>query len=142
MDHGDAHERVLCFASAAEFGISMHHQSERCRAAATYTGSGAMSVLYWTAVRRMRSSWPSLQDDPHHEAKPGKSHVNEASRSSLKLPETVLCTRCEGLLVDPCNAKGHEAWHPVSKKYFLRVGSGMFAEAIEHRCQTCETSVG
>jgi len=55
LDQGDAHERVVCFTSAAEFGIPMDHQSEHCRLAAIQTGSNAMRVLYWTAVRRMRS---------------------------------------------------------------------------------------
>ncbi|SPS01630.1 hypothetical protein CBM2634_B60046 [Cupriavidus taiwanensis] len=31
---GDEHARVVCFASAAEFGVPMRHQSERCRLAA------------------------------------------------------------------------------------------------------------
>ncbi|SPK70050.1 conserved hypothetical protein [Cupriavidus taiwanensis] len=45
LDQGDAHYRVVCFAAAAEFGIPMHHQSERCRQAAIHTGSSAMRVV-------------------------------------------------------------------------------------------------
>jgi hypothetical protein len=140
LDQGDAHEKVVCFASAAEFGISMLHQSERCRLAAIHTGSSAMRVLYWTAVRRMRSSWPSLQVESDDRAGPRRSHVTEAVNQTRKPPETVLCRKCEGLRIDSRNSCGHDALHPISEMYFRLVGNGVLIEAIEHKCDICSTS--
>ncbi len=140
LDQGDAHETVVCFASAAEFGIPMHHHSERCRLAAIHTGSSAMRVLYWTAVRRMRSSWPSVPAEPDHYARPVRSHVDDTLRAHPKPSETVLCRQCEALRIDSRNSHGHDALHPISRMYFRCIGSGMLAEAMEHRCGTCRTT--
>ncbi|MBP0620460.1 hypothetical protein [Cupriavidus consociatus] len=139
LDQGDAHERVVCFASAVEFGIPMHHQSERCRLAAVHTGSSAMRVLYWTAVRRMRSSWPAINAEADRQARPCKSQVNEASKPAMKPAETVLCRQCEALRSDARTSHGHDALHPLSAMYFRLVASGVLTEACEHKCRICST---
>ncbi len=139
LDQGDAHERVVCFASAAEFGIPMHHQSERCRLAAIHTGSSAMRVLYWTAVRRMRSNWPALDEEADRHVRTRTSHVTEASSPAMKRPETVLCRQCEALRSDARTSHGHDALHPISGMYFRLVASGELTEASEHKCRICST---
>lgn len=53
FERSDAQGRVICFAAGAAFGLSLRHQAERCREAAMHTGSDAVRILYWTAVRRM-----------------------------------------------------------------------------------------
>ncbi|RDK05849.1 hypothetical protein DN412_34655 [Cupriavidus lacunae] len=135
-----SHEKVICFASASQFGIPMHHHSERCRLAALYTGSSAMRVLYWTAVRRMRSSWPPLQAESDLDARSCKSHVNAAFAPAPKSPETVLCTKCETLRIDSLSSHGHDALHPISGIHFRCIGSGVLVEAIEHECRICCTT--
>ena len=142
LNQGDAHEKVICFASAAEFGIPMDHQSERCRLAAIQTGSNAMRVLYWTAIRRMRSAWPTSDLERGQRAVTGQTHVAQVATETRRsrAPETVLCRQCVALRTDALNSRGHDALHPMSETYFRWIGGGVLAEAIEHACRTCSTT--
>ncbi len=56
FERSDVQGRVICFAAGVAFGLSLRHQAERCREAAMHTGSDAVRILYWTAVRRMHGS--------------------------------------------------------------------------------------
>ncbi len=147
---GDEHARVVCFASAAEFGVPMRHQSERCRLAALHTGSSAMRVLYWTAIRRMRSGSPLSRAAPDPAPSPamGASHNAESRHTRVlkrgsanqEQPEIVLCRACKALRLDPRNSRGHDALQPVSEMYFRVVGNGALVEAQEHQCGTCQAN--
>lgn len=56
IERSDAQGQVICFAAGAAFGLSLRHQAERCREAALHSGSDAIRIFYWTALRRML--WP------------------------------------------------------------------------------------
>ncbi|EHP40620.1 hypothetical protein OR16_24960 [Cupriavidus basilensis OR16] len=147
---GDARERVVCFASAAEFGISMQHQSERCLLAAMQTGSDAIRVLYWTAVRRLANCWTRVSQSPNSEHSETGNEAHHAG--SHKLPavhksgastasrKAALCRRCEELRMGSRNASGHSALYPISERYFQCIGGSVFSEAIQHRCSMCATA--
>jgi hypothetical protein len=150
LNQAGAHERVVCFASAAEFGIPMHHLSERCRLAAMHTGSGAMRVLYWTAVLRMRQSQPSpapampvamhFKGSVTERLAPARNSRSVEQCGAIKtLPERLCCARCEALRVDPHNFHGHDALRPTSQVVFRPVGSSLLTQTIEHQCNICRT---
>ncbi|WP_151069312.1 hypothetical protein [Cupriavidus oxalaticus] len=152
IERADARERVICFASAAEIGLSLRHQGERCRLAAIHTGSDAIRVLYWTAVRRMQRHTTDL-------CRAGDSGVAATDRtlagkrSLLKLcavteeratgeasTPSELCRHCHGLQLDSHCAAGHGALHPISGKYFRCIGMGILSEAQGYECSVCKTT--
>lgn len=152
INRANARERVICFASAAEFGLSLRHQGERCRVAALDTGCDAIRILYWAAIRRMQnhrtcvSPKAETADVPTNgPLTPMRSRmfhgcVTEGGWAGAALPEPALCKRCEELHADSHCASGHESMRPVSGKYFRRIGGSVLSEAQEHQCRLCETT--
>lgn len=150
IDQADARGRVICLASAAEFGLSLRHQGERCRLAAVHAGSDAIRVLYWATVRRMRGCGTSQKaesaniapDDTHTQmgilASDGS--VSEERGADTGLPSSGLCSQCEDLTVDSRCANGHGALRPISGKYFHNFGGGALSEARAHQCSVCKTT--
>ncbi|CAG9171172.1 hypothetical protein LMG23992_01952 [Cupriavidus laharis] len=61
MRWGDARMRILCYASAAELGVSVELPAEHCRQAMTGGLGFPLRVLFWAAHRRMlgvqRTHW-------------------------------------------------------------------------------------
>ncbi|WP_434034748.1 hypothetical protein [Cupriavidus sp. a3] len=151
IERADAREKVICFASAAEIGLTLRHQGERCRLAAIHTGSDAIRVLYWTAVRRMQrptasvsragdSGVEALGRTPAGKRSLHLCSVSEERRSGEALPPAALCRHCEGLQRDSHCATGHSALHPISGKYFRCIGMGILSEAQGYECRVCKTT--
>ncbi|MGT2455176.1 hypothetical protein ACU4GI_18735 [Cupriavidus basilensis] len=147
IDQGNPRERVVCFASAAAFGLSMQHQSERCRLAAMQTGSDAIRVLYWTAIRRMRGCRTRRSGSAasgHFVSGNKASHVGShklppvrKSGAKAESREAALCKQCEELRMGSRNASGHSALYPISGRYFQCIGGSVLSEAIQHQCSMC-----
>ncbi|WP_243737006.1 hypothetical protein [Cupriavidus sp. L7L] len=145
IDRSDARGRVICFASAAEFGLSLHHHGERCRQAAMLTGSDSIMVLYWAAVRRMHGHGSSVaknaeMSEPLSGSRPANTApaVNgngEADTTWLHSERSSLCEKLHG---DSRCANGHNALRPISGKHFRSVGESLISEAQVFQCSECE----
>ncbi|MBB1634915.1 hypothetical protein [Cupriavidus sp. UME77] len=142
IDQADARGRVVCFASAAEFGLSLHHQGERCRQAALNTGSDSVRALYWAAIRRMRTqkSKPAMLSEnrvvpitPAGARSGGGMGWTDAPSLTSEL-----CRLCEHLRVDARRESGHDALRPISGKSFRRIGQGLLSEALGYQCNACK----
>jgi len=152
IDQADARGRVICLASAAEFGLSLRHQGERCRLAAVQAGTDAIRVLYWAAVRRMRERGRGAsQNEESANIAPDDTitqmgifgadgSVSEKRGAGAALPSPALCRRCEDLTVDSRCANGHGALRPISGKFFHNFCGGALSEARAHQCSVCKTT--
>lgn len=147
IEKADARGQVICFASAAELGLSLYHHGERCRQAAVHTRSDSVLALYWAVIRRMhkRRSDAASTGDRLSESGPAASSAtdnrpgNEQGGSNpTLLSATELCQLCTHLSVDKRCATGHDALHPISDKYFLRVGQSLLSEAQGYQCRACQ----
>ncbi|GLC96642.1 hypothetical protein Tamer19_60510 [Cupriavidus sp. TA19] len=133
--------QVVCFASAAEFGLPLHSHAERCRAAAMRDGSHAVRALYWAALHRTRSrvGMTAQMDDalaavlPHAAAEAMQAPAApEASRQAL-------CRHCERLRLDARCADGHGALRALGEAHWRSVGAGVPCQTREHQCASCKT---
>lgn len=145
IDRSDARGRVICFASAAEFGLSLRHQAERCRQAAMHTGSDSIMVLYWAAVRRMYGHGRSVANSAKMSELLSGSRLpntapaaNEKGETDTTWPQSERCSLCEELYGDSRCANGHNALRPISGKHFRSVGEGLTSEAQVYQCSECE----
>ncbi|NOV22496.1 hypothetical protein E5S69_02965 [Cupriavidus necator] len=56
MQCADARMRIVCYACAAELGLSLELQAEHCRQAMSGGLGFPLRVLFWAAHRRMRAA--------------------------------------------------------------------------------------
>ncbi|SOZ64504.1 conserved exported hypothetical protein [Cupriavidus taiwanensis] len=56
MQGADARMRIVCYASAAELGLSLELEAEHCRQAMSGGLGFPLRVLFWAAHRRMRAA--------------------------------------------------------------------------------------
>lgn len=133
--------QLICFASAAEFGLPMHHHAERCRTWAIQHGTSAHRALFWAALYRTRSrvrTVPQMAETPDDNAcaRPGWD---------LALPRLPAepwrrqCKRCENLLWDTRCAEGHGALRPLGDLRSYWIGTGALCQTRKHECATCGT---
>jgi len=138
IDQADARGRVICFASAAEFGLLLRHQWERCRQAAMQTGSDSIMILYWAAVRRMHGQGSGASNKAEvNDLSPGSSIAETAAAMDGRL-WAGLCRLCKELDVDSRCADGHNALTPISGKHIRSVGEGILSEAQVYECIDCK----
>jgi len=138
MDGADARGRVICFASAAECGLPLRHQGERCRQAAIQTGSDSIMVLYWAAVRRMHDQGSESSNKAKVNDASLDSSIAEAAAAVDGWLQAELCCLCENLDVDSRCAHGHHALTPISGKHIRSVGEGLLSEAQVYQCVECK----
>lgn len=133
IEDGDPHARVVCFASASEFGMAMQHHADRCRAAALESGSDALRALFWASLRRIQAR---------------RGHVPEmrtpvpppvVASPAVAPPMQDLCARCESLRHDMRCADGHAALRPVGDVRWRSFGAGVVCQTKEHQCRACNT---
>lgn len=138
IDRADARGRVICFASATEFGLSLRHQLERCRQAAMQTGSDSIMVLYWAAVRRMHGQGSRASNKAEaNNLSPG-SRIAETAAVVDDCLRAGICRLCEDLDVNSRCANGHNALTPISGKHISSVGEGLLSEAQVYQCVECK----
>lgn len=133
--------QIICFASASEFGLPMHHHAERCRAWAIQHGTDAHRALYWAALYRTRirfGTTAQMTDRLEGEGLPGPSEY------VLPLPSQVErggrpCKRCEDLRRDARCAQGHGALRALGDMRSYRVCTGALCQTRQHQCATCGT---
>lgn len=137
--------QVVCFASAAEFGLPLHRQAERCRAAAMRDGSHAVRALYWAALHRTRSrvGTTAQMDDALAAALPqAVAEAIQAPSGSHGEPDAsrqTLCRHCERLRLDARCADGHGALRALGEAHWRSVGAGVPCQTREHQCAACKT---
>jgi len=132
--------QVVCFASAAEFGLPLHRHAERCRAAAMREGSHAVRALYWAALHRTRSrvGMTAQMDDALAAVLPLAAESMQAPDAANVSPQ-VLCRHCERLRLDARCADGHGALRALGEAQWRSVGAGVPCETREHQCASCKT---
>lgn len=138
IDRADARGRVICFASAAEFGLPLRHQWERCRQAAMQTGSDSIMILYWAAVRRMHGQGSGASNKAEANDLSPRSSIAETAAAVDGCLRARLCRLCEDLEVDSRCANGHNALTPISGKHIRSVGTGLLSEAQVYQCIECK----
>lgn len=138
IDRADARGRVICFASAADFGLPLRDQGERCRQAAMQTGSDSIMILYWAAVRRIHDQGSGASYNAEvKDMSPGSSIAGTTAAMDRGL-RAELCRLCETLSVDLRCATGHNALTPISGKHIRSVGEGLRSEARVYQCVECK----
>jgi hypothetical protein len=132
IEAGSPRAQVICFASAAEFGLPLHRHAERCRAAAMCDGSDAVRALYWAALHRTRSrvGMTAQMEDAQAAVLPALPAAASARP---------LCRRCERLLLDARCANGHGALRPLGDMQWRSLAAGVQCQTREHQCDTCNT---
>lgn len=139
IDRADARGRVICLASATEFGLTLRHQWERCRQAAMQTGADSIMVLYWAAVRRMHGQGSGASNKANaNDLSPGSSIAETAATAVDGGLRAGLCRLCEDLEVNSRCANGHHALTPISGKHIRSVGEGLLSEAQVYQCVGCK----
>ena len=133
IEDSDFHTRVVCFASATEFGMAMQHHAERCQAAAQESGSDALRALFWASLRRIQAR-RGHAPDMRAPAPPPLAASPEAAP-----PLQDLCARCESLRHDARCADGHAALRPVGDVRWRSFGAGVVCQTKEHQCRACNT---
>jgi hypothetical protein len=143
VDEGAPQMQVVCFASAAEFGLPMPRHAEHCRQSVMRDGSPALRALYWAALHRTRHRvgvTAPMADDALAEAAP----VMPAEDVSVAEPRTdtptrPLCRRCERLRLDARCAAGHGALRPLGAARARSFGGSAVCQTREHQCESCQT---
>lgn len=130
---GDVQKQVVCFASAAEFGLPLLQHAERCRQAVAASGSEPIRALFWAASHRMRAILAGGRSERWH-ADPQEAPAMAPRKPA---PCTSPCDACEALRADARCADGHSALRATSDIYFKGYGGGMVSEAQRYRCETC-----
>lgn len=128
--------QLICFSSAAEFGLPMRHHAERCGAWAMQHGTRAHRALYWAALHRSRfGTTTKVADTPSREG-----YARCVGTPSMPLlPERWQkpCKLCESLRGDARNADGHEALRPLGDTRSCWIGAGALCQMREHQCAIC-----
>ncbi|RDK10152.1 hypothetical protein [Cupriavidus lacunae] len=139
IEDGSPRAQVICFASAAEFGLPLHRHAERCRAAAMCDGSDAVRALYWAALHRTRSRvgmTAQMEDAQGAAAQPA---VVASDQVPPAASARQLCRRCERLRLDARCANGHGALRPLGDMQWRSLAAGVQCQTREHQCDTCHT---
>lgn len=143
VDDGAPQVQVVCFASAAEFGLPMARHAERCRQAVMRDGSPALRALYWAALHRTRhrvGGTAPMEDDA---AAAGASLLPaervSATQPCTELAPRPLCRRCERLRLDARCAAGHGALRPLGEVRERNFGGSALCQTREHQCESCQT---
>ena len=144
IEDGTPRAQVVCFASAAEFGLPLHRHAERCRAAAMCDGSDAVRALYWAAMHRTRGrvGMTAKMEDAQGAVLPAVAPAPPAAAQLRVLPAASvrpLCRRCERLRLDARCANGHGALHPLGDMQWRSLAAGVQCQTREHQCDTCNT---
>ncbi|AGW89663.1 hypothetical protein N234_06435 [Ralstonia pickettii DTP0602] len=146
IEDGAARVQVICFASAAEFGLPLHRHAERCRASAMCDGSDAVRALYWAALHRTRSRVGSTAQMMDMDATVAATQAQPDSAGGLRKPGNdpaaapqPLCRRCERLCLDARCANGHGLLRPLGDMHWRSLASGVQCQTREHQCETCKT---
>lgn len=144
IEDASPRRQVICFASAAEFGLPLHRQAERCRAAAMCDGSDAVRALYWAALHRTRSrvGMTAQMEDATAAMHPASASAPPAAAQVRVLPVAParpLCRRCERLRLDARCANGHGALRPLGDMQWRSLAAGVQCQTREHQCDTCHT---
>ncbi len=151
MDAGAPQVQVVCFASAAEFGLPMHRHAEACRTWAMQHGSCAHRALYWAALHRTRSRVGATAQMADVADVADVAEAEVAARNALEpdwggspVNESVaeaqpLCRRCERLRLDARCATGHGSLRPLGETQSRSFGAGVICQTREHQCLTCKT---
>lgn len=131
--------QVVCFASAAEFGLPLHRHAERCRAAAMCDGSHAVRALYWAALHRTRSrvGMTAQMDDAFAVLPPAAESMQAPGAANVS--PRVLCRHCERLRRDARCADGHGALRALGEAQWRSVGAGVPCQTRAHQCASCKT---
>ncbi|CAG2146628.1 hypothetical protein LMG31506_03418 [Cupriavidus yeoncheonensis] len=143
VDEGAPQVQVVCFASAAEFGLPMPRHAERCRQAVMRDGSPALRALYWAALHRTRHRvgiTAPMSDDAAtgSTATMPTEHV-PAAEPRPETPPRPLCLRCERLRRDARCAGGHGALRPLGVARARTFGDSAVCQTREHQCEACQT---
>lgn len=141
IEESDPHTRVVCFASATEFGMAMQHHAERCQVAAQQSGSDALRALFWASLRRIqarRGHAPQMQA-PAQAPQQAPAPLPVAASPASAPPVPDLCARCESLRHDVRCANGHAALRPVGDVRWRSFGAGVVCQTKEHQCRACNT---
>lgn len=143
VDEGAPQVQVVCFASAAEFGLSMPRHAERCRLAVMRDGSPALRALYWAAMHRTRHRvgvTAPMNDDAVAERAPSmRTEDVSVAESCTDSPPRPLCRCCERLRLDARCAAGHGALRPLGEARARSFGGGAVCQSREHQCESCLT---
>lgn len=143
VDEGAPQVQVVCFASAAEFGLPMPRHAERCCQAVMRDGSPALRALYWAALHRTRHRvgvTAPMVDDAVAEARPAVPAADvSVAEPRIGTPPRPLCRRCERLRLDARCAAGHGALRPLGEARARRVGGSAVCQTREHQCESCLT---
>ncbi|MGO4325950.1 hypothetical protein AB4Z48_13950 [Cupriavidus sp. 2TAF22] len=151
IERGDPRTKVICFASATEFGMAMQHHAERCRAAAQDEGSEALRALFWAALRRIqarRGYVPEMGARAPVPAPASSAAGPVADRAADRAADTTgdtaaapslqdLCQRCESLRHDVMCADGHASLRPLGEVRWRSFGAGVVCQTREHQCRAC-----
>ncbi|WP_432259803.1 hypothetical protein [Cupriavidus sp. TMH.W2] len=141
IEDASPRKQVVCFASAAEFGLPLHRQAERCRAAAMRDGSDAVRALYWAALHRTRcrlGSTAQMEDAQGAAAQPAAATADQGQVPPAATARP-LCRRCERLRLDARCANGHGALRPLGDMQWRSLAAGVQCQTREHQCDTCHT---
>ena len=137
MATGDGRQRVVCFATAAQFGLDVRRYAESCRQAATCDGGEAVRMLYLAAARRLRSRW----GEAARRLEIGDATVAAAARvrAMPATGESPLCAHCARLRHDSRRAGGHGALRPAGDLQWRSLGGSAMCETRAHQCMLCRT---
>ncbi|MEM5432125.1 hypothetical protein [Cupriavidus oxalaticus] len=143
LDDGAPQVQVVCFASAAEFGLPMARHAERCRQAVMRDGSLALRALYWAALHRTRhrigGTAPMDDDTAAAGASLPPAESVSATQPCTNAPARPLCRRCERLRLDARCAAGHGALRPLGEARERSFGGSALCQTREHQCESCRT---
>lgn len=140
--------KVICLASAVEFGLTMPHQWSCCRAAVLNANSDAVRVLFYTVVRRIQdlharqNKMPGTREAGRAARRPqGRIVLATAVHAGTSSARATRkhCNECEGLLADARRADGHEELRPALEGGLRRTGAGFVSEFQAYDCAVCGT---
>ena len=120
MATGDGRQRVVCFATAAQFGLDVRRYAESCRQAATCDGGEAVRMLYLAAARRLRSRWGEAAR--RLEIGDATGAAAARVRAMPATGESPLCAPCERLRHDSRRAGDHGALRPAGDLQWRSLG--------------------
>lgn len=138
LGRGDARERVVCFAAAAQAGFDVRRHAECCRQVADGCGSTAIRTLFLAASRRQRSRW----DEAARRLDVDSATVAAAARvRAMPASGTApTCAHCERLRRDSRRDGGHFALQPVGDLQWRSVGGSALCETRAYRCRVCRAN--
>jgi hypothetical protein len=143
VDEGAPQVQVVCFASAAEFGLPMARHADLCRQAVMRDGSPALRALYWAALHRTRhrvgATAPMADDAVEAEAFPSHAERAPAAAPCAAMPSRPLCWYCERLRLEARCAAGHGALRPLGEARARSFGGSAVCQTREHQCESCQT---